>query len=312
LIFYLFIDGVGFGKNDLDINPFTRYAEGFFLPLANKSITHSSISKGIYLETDASMGIPGLPQSATGQTAIWTGINAPQILQRHISGFPSFTLRKIINDLSIVKILDENQKKVRFLNAYSPVYFQHVANKPKLVSASTMVQLASKLPLLTLDDIREDKAIFMDINHEFFIQFAKDFLHPDDELLNIRDPYLVGKKIMKTYSDHDLVLFEYFLTDKMGHDQNWDLSKKVISTVEKFIEGLVDGMSEKDQIIITSDHGNLEDLSTNTHTKNKVPCYLIGNYTDTYKTKINTLADIVPCIYNTLDVQIELKWEKKD
>ena len=80
MIVYFFIDGVGFGENDIEKNPFAKFAKGFFLPLANKPLpTNSKLTEGAYIKTDASMGIKGLPQSATGQTAIWTGINAPQV-----------------------------------------------------------------------------------------------------------------------------------------------------------------------------------------------------------------------------------------
>ena len=311
MIFYFFIDGIGFGENDESKNPYAKFAKGFFLPLANKPVPENSkLQNAVYLKTDASMGVKGLPQSATGQTAIWTGIKAPEILNRHVSGYPSFTLRKIINELSCIKILDERNKKVAFLNAYSPVYFSHVVNKPKLISASTMIQLASKIPLLKLESILEDKGIFMDINHQFLREFAKDFLDQSHPLMQLRDPYLVGKNVTKNYLEHDLVLFEYFLTDKMGHDQNWETLQTITNTVEKFIEGVIDSMDEKkDLLIITSDHGNSEDLTTNTHTKNPVPCFLYGNYDESFL-EIKELSDILPRIYKKLNVDFFPTWEK--
>lgn len=310
MIFYFFIDGIGFGEDDETINPFAKYAKGFFLPLAKKSLPkNSKLNSAKYLQTDASMGVKGLPQSATGQTAIWTGIKAPEILNRHVSGYPSFTLRKIINELSCMKVLEERDKKVAFLNAYSPVYFTHMQNKPKLISASTMIQLASKIPLLPLESILEDKGIFMDINHEFLREFAKNFLEPDHALMKIRDPYTVGKNVLSNYKDHDLVLYEYFLTDKMGHEQNWNRLETIIETVEKFIDGVIDSMDESDLLIITSDHGNSEDLSVDTHTKNLVPCFLYGNYDDSFL-EIRELSDILPNIYSKLGIDFKPEWEK--
>lgn len=302
---------MGFGENDETKNPYSKFAEGFFLPMGGKAVPENSkLKNAVYLKTDASMGVKGLPQSATGQTAIWTGIKAPEILNRHVSGYPSFTLRKIISELSCMKILEERNKKVSFLNAYSPVYFSHVATKPKLVSASTMIQLASNIPLLKLESILEEKGIFMDINHEFLREFAKDFLDTEHALMQIRDPFLVGKNVISNYKDHDLVLFEYFLTDKMGHEQNWEKIEKMIHTVERFIEGVMESIDiEKDLFIITSDHGNSEDLSTNTHTKNPVPCFLYGNY-ETNFLDIKELSDILPRIYKKLEIDFLPKWEK--
>ncbi|MBK8395765.1 MAG: alkaline phosphatase family protein [Leptospiraceae bacterium] len=311
MIVYFFIDGVGFGENDIEKNPFAKFAKGFFLPLANKPLpTNSKLTEGAYIKTDASMGIKGLPQSATGQTAIWTGINAPQVLKRHISGYPTFTLRKIIDEFSILKVLEDRGKKAAFLNCYSPIYFENVKKKPKHVSASTMIQQASKIPFRNMEDLRNNNGVFMDISHEFFREFAKDFLPPGDSLLNLRDPYEVGKNVVNIAQNYDLVLFEYFLTDKIGHDQNWEMAEKVIHTVERFIDGIHEAMDKKNhQLIITSDHGNLEDLTVSTHSVNPVPTYLYGNLTEFLKNKISSLSDIVPALYEKLGIEIELKWD---
>ena len=102
MIFYFFIDGIGYGENNPQKNPFSKFAKSFFLPLGGKALPEGSLfSRGEYIQTDACMEVSGLPQSATGQTALWTGINAPKILERHISGFPTFTLKKIIEALQL-------------------------------------------------------------------------------------------------------------------------------------------------------------------------------------------------------------------
>lgn len=129
MIFYMFIDGIGFGPDDPETNPFSRYAKSFFLPLAGKSIPQNATSflkNTVFLKTDASMGIKGLPQSATGQTSLWTGINACKVLQRHLSGFPTFTLKKIISKYSIIRILEEHGFKADLLNCYTPAFTEYV------------------------------------------------------------------------------------------------------------------------------------------------------------------------------------------
>ena len=73
-VLLLFVDGVGLGERDPDKNPLLRarlrrlrVAQG--LPPPDPT--------GLLVPTDACMGVPGLPQSATGQTAILAGVNAP-------------------------------------------------------------------------------------------------------------------------------------------------------------------------------------------------------------------------------------------
>jgi hypothetical protein len=311
MIAYIFIDGIGFGEKDSAKNPFTKFASGFFLPLGGKEPEDGSIFQNCtYLKIDPSMGIKGLPQSATGQTALWTGINAPRVVGRHISGFPSFTLKKIINEYSVIKIFEENGYKASFINCYNPKYIEHIEKNPKHISASTMVQLAAKKSLNTFDDLREGRGLYMDINHLVLKEYAKDILSSDDPLLQERDPYKMGKLFCEIVSNYDLSIYEFFLTDKVGHDQNWDMAKRVIHTVEAFMNGIIENFpKEKGQLILSSDHGNLEDLSVGTHTTNLVPCFLYGKHTEEIKHTVKALCDIVPAIYSIYDIDCKPTWE---
>src|SRR5262245_22302207 len=116
-ILLIFIDGVGIGTrgphNPMDgadatvLNFFQN--EEFAIPF-----------NGVVSVTDAHLGVEGKPQSATGQTTILTGVNAPAFLGQHLSGFPGGSLRAVIQENSILKKLVEQQYKVVFANAYAP------------------------------------------------------------------------------------------------------------------------------------------------------------------------------------------------
>ena len=296
MIFFFFIDGIGFGRNNKNENPFAIYSKNFFLPLADKSHT----SRGVYLKTDSCLGISGLPQSATGQTALWTGINGAKILNRHVSGFPTFTLKKILQKHSIIKILNQHGFHADFINCYFPSFFRKMAENPRLpFSTSTHVQLAAKRPLKTFEDLVNQKALFMDISNQMLFEQFKDLKRklPQESI------YEKGKKFFQNFSEYDFCLFEYYLTDYAGHNQDWKEAEKVIVDLENFIEGLIDGIDKsKDQLIITSDHGNLEDLSTNKHSLNPVPTFLYGKWTDFIKNQIHSLTDITPTIYRILNI----------
>ena len=71
----LFFDGIGVGPNDVDGT--------LFRPI------------------DATLGVPGLPPSATGQTSLLTGINAARHAGGHQLGLPGPTLRPLIESDSI-------------------------------------------------------------------------------------------------------------------------------------------------------------------------------------------------------------------
>lgn len=307
MIFYIFVDGIGLGKYDPEINPFSRFAEGIFSPLGGKSIEDANLPKLTenlhFIKTDAHLGVPGLPQSATGQTALWTGINGALILGRHVSGFPTITLRKIIAKYSMLKILNENNFKCDFLNCFTSPYLKHVTEKPKLVSASTLVQLASLRPLKTIDDLRNGQGLYMDLTHDILKQIASDYLPADDLLLTPRDPKILGSTIFNMFGDYDLTIYEYFLTDKVGHAMAWDKARIVIQNLEDFFFGILSGMNpENDTLIVTSDHGNMEDLSHKNHTESKVPTIIYGKNADRYAENIRSLGDIVPEIYKTFNL----------
>jgi len=294
LIFYVFLDGVGLGKKDPDKNPFSRFSEGFLKALGGYP---SSVPMAV---TDANMGMPGLPQSATGQTAIWTGINPLPRLERHVSGFPTITLRKMIFEASVLKLLSEEGKEVHFSNCYTDGYLEHSQNKPKLVSASTLVQIATGKPLKSMEDLRNGKGLYMDLTHEILREVAK--LSPDDPLFERKNPYEQGKSWKSTAPNADLLLFEYFLTDKAGHAMDWDFAKKCIADLEEFFRGLLDALNPaQDLLLVTSDHGNLEDLSTKVHTSNPVATLAYGKNAERVLSHIHSLPDIVPQIYSELD-----------
>ncbi len=308
MIFYIFLDGIGMGKHDPNSNPFSKFANGFLSPLGGKSIHDANLPKLKgnlhYIDTDAHLGVSGLPQSATGQTAIWTGINGAKTLGRHVSGFPTITLRKIIAKYSILRVLSENGIEADFLNCFTSPYLKHVEEKPKLVSASTLVQLASARPLKTMEDLRLGKGLYMDLTHDVLKQIAKDFLLPDDPLLEPRDPKILGASIFDMFQNYQLSIYEYFLTDKVGHAMDWEKAKIIIDNLESFFYGILETMDiERDTLIVTSDHGNMEDLSQKNHTENKVPTILYGKNADLYASQIKSLDDIVPQIYKTFGLE---------
>ncbi|MCW7467092.1 metalloenzyme [Leptospira levettii] len=308
MIFYVFLDGVGIANYDPKTNPFSRFAKGFLAPVGGISKFDLDLPVNAnhihYLKTDAHMGVPGLPQSATGQTALWTGIPGPKVLGRHVSGFPTITLRKIIAKYSLIKVLNEKGILSDFLNCFSPPYLKHVEEKPKLVSASTLVQLASGRPLKNFEDLRSERGLYMDLTHEIMGTLGIDMLKEGDPLLEKRDPYLLGTKCFQQFSNYQLTLYEYFLTDKVGHAMDWEKAEKVISNLEAFFKGLLTNLNpNEDLLIVSSDHGNMEDLSQKNHTENPAATILYGKDADRFAENIHSLADIVPEIYKTFGLE---------
>ena len=90
----LFFDGIGVGRDEPDENPFAAIDPGWLAPLAGRAPVDGTRFKGL----DATLGVPGLPQSATGQTTLLTGVNAARHIGHHQVGTPGPSLRPLLAD----------------------------------------------------------------------------------------------------------------------------------------------------------------------------------------------------------------------
>src|SRR5262249_52819971 len=149
-VLLIFIDGLGIGERSAD-NPLTQIAD--VAPLAVfKDEEPETLHGGVLARTDATLGIEGRPQSASGQTTILTGINAPQALGHQKQGFPNQALRDIIGEHSIfVQLKNLGIEPNTFVNAYTPQFFN---GTPRWKSATTVAMEAAGLRFNTLDDLR--------------------------------------------------------------------------------------------------------------------------------------------------------------
>ncbi|RQW05985.1 metalloenzyme, partial [candidate division KSB1 bacterium] len=162
-ILVLFIDGLGCGIDDPTINPccFSPHFFRHFRDDAPRQLAAGEYVTGL----DANLDLPGLPQSATGQTALFTGVNAAKVLGRHLSGFPNQKLRDIIREHSILKWFAERGHKAAFLNAFHPPFFDY--NPHDIIghlSATSVTNLVAGLPFFGLDDLKDGRALYQDIS----------------------------------------------------------------------------------------------------------------------------------------------------
>jgi bisphosphoglycerate-independent phosphoglycerate mutase (AlkP superfamily) len=127
----------------------------------------------------------------------------------------------------------------------------------------------------------------------------------DTPLLN---PHQAGERLHLLTKTCELAFFEYWLTDIVGHHQDMEAAIDLLELFDTVLGSLADFWDDENGlIIVTSDHGNLEDLSTRRHTRNDVPLLLIGspanregfidnlNQASGIKGKID-LTDITPAI----------------
>ena len=290
----LFIDGVGIGDNEPDFNPCASSETGIFnsvpLPL-----------DGFKVGLDANLNTDGLPQSATGQTAIYTGINTAQLIGRHLFGFPNNPLRNLLATESLFVKLTEQGKTCRFLNAFRPLFFTSPEIfKDMRMSATTEMNRAAGLPFNTIHEIKKGRALY----HDYSNRVLRD-LHFKMPEFSASD---AAETMLNVSHEFDLLLYEYFETDRAGHDRDLKNAIFEIHKVEKLIVEIVKRINLIDTILIViSDHGNIEDLRTKSHTRNPAFCAVWNNGDEKALLSLKSITDIYGYIMQTLNTKKSVK-----
>jgi hypothetical protein len=235
---------------------------------------------------DACLGVPGLPQSATGQTALFTGVNAQALVGDHVTAFPTDQLREVIAKHSLLKQVADLDKRVLFANAHSERFWQMIHERRRRLGASTLTALAAGAPIPTLDDLIKGRAVLWDITHEIASG------HLGYELPEV-SPEEAGARLARLAAEYDLVLYESFLTDLAGHrriEPEW-----VLSRLDAFLGAILVHRSPETTLVVSSDHGNLEDATTKAHTTNPVPLLVVGPAADCFL-HATAITDVAPAI----------------
>jgi hypothetical protein len=289
-VLLLFIDGLGIGARD-SFNPFNELdgAE----PLAIfRDEEPQLLFDGKLSRTDACLGIEGRPQSASGQTTILTGVNVPLKLGYHKQGFPNEAMREIIRKRSIfLQLRRASIAPNVFANAYTKRFFE---TRPRWISATTAAVEAAQMSFCTLADLRSNRALFHDFTNEQLIAGG-------EADIALRTPEEAGATLAAITNAHRFTLYEFFMTDKIGHAQDMPGARKLILSLSAFVRAVLAHLDlSRTTILLTSDHGNIEDLSTRSHTLNFVPTIVWGAHRHALAQRIRTLADISPAIIDVL------------
>lgn len=286
-VLLIFIDGVGIGTRG-EHNPLDGLESEFFSIFQGEQPRLSF--DGVMAETDARLGVDGLPQSATGQTAILTGVNAAKLIGRHLHGYPSPRLKQALAEQSIYKKLLALGRSVTFANAYSRGY---IDNPPRFISATTVAAQTAGLTLRMIEDLQEGRAVSHDFTNRFLIEKGFE--------LDVCTPELAGARLAALTANHDFTLYEHFITDRIGHAQRGDLARDHVLELTRFVRAVLEAADlSRLTVVLTSDHGNIEDLSTRSHTLNPVATLAFGPAREHLTSRVRSLTDITPAIVDAL------------
>ncbi|HSB82800.1 MAG TPA: peptidase [Candidatus Methylomirabilis sp.] len=288
-VLLLFVDGLGLGEDDAGTNPLARARLGRLRLFRDRPAPDPSAA---FVPTDACLGVAGLPQSATGQTSILAGVNAAAAVGRHVNGYCTGSLAALLNGRSLFSRVRAAGGEATFANAYTPRFLE---KPPRFLSVSTVATGQAGLRFRTLEDLARGEAVFHD--------FTNRLLPERGYYLPPVTPREAGGRLAKLAEVHTFTMYEHFLPDLAGHAQDMERGVKLLENLEAFLDAVLTGLDlSRTLVVLTSDHGNLEDLSTKRHTRNPVPTLLWGRGAAEAVAGIGSLPDISPAILRHLNM----------
>jgi hypothetical protein len=292
-VLIIFLDGVGIGEKDAEKNPFFsrnfKFIKDIFGETPHLNNSYIDRDNKYLFPVDAAMGITGIPQSGTGQTSILCGVNASEILNRHFGPFPHSILLPVLKEHNLFHSLMEIGKNVCFANAYPQRFFDYLESGHKRMGSFAHAALLSGMRLNDVSDVSLGKALSAEITNKVW----------NEKLgynLEIISPAQAAKRLLNISSTYDFTIYEYFLTDHLGHGRNKEYFNEVTESIDEFLFHILTNLPGETTLLICSDHGNFEDISIKQHTLNPALTISAGKNSRLLATSIKKLYHIKPAI----------------
>ena len=281
-VLIFFMDGVGLGPADPETNPFVKASMPALAGLLGESWyvrpdnwetgegRHTN-ERASLVPTDANLGLPGRPQSATGQATILTGRNVSQIVGEHYGPKPNRAVAEVVRQGNLFQEVLAVGGSAALLTPYPQGYFDAIDSGKRLLSSVPLAASSAGLSLMTADDLRAGRAI----SPGFTGQGWHDFLDYSD--IPIMTLVEAGRKIAAVSGGYTFSFFEHWPSDRSGHRGTLPEAVKHLEMIDGAIAGLLEAWDdEHGLLIITSDHGNIEEKDHRQHSRNPVPTILVG------------------------------------
>ena len=299
-VLLVFLDGVGVGDDDPQHNPLvaaslptlsalcggappTRLPDGAMPP--------ADPGHG-WVAADATLGVPGRPQSGTGQTSLLTGENAAAAFGRHFGPWVPTGLRDLLARRNLLSRTLASGRLPAFANAHPGEGGRHPP--PRRPAAPPLAALGAGLPLRGETALRTGQAVASSITHQPLLRYLPDL--PDIT------PAGAATNLAAIAREADLTLFAHYDTDLVGHRRDLPAAVEVLLRVDAFVAGLLDTLSAGTLLVIASDHGNVEDTRQG-HTLNPVPIIAHGPGADELLTAVRSITDVTPALLGILEVE---------
>ena len=310
-VLIFFMDGVGLGPADPETNPFVKarmpaltglLGESWYGRPANWEMGRGrrTSKRASLVPTDPNLGLPGRPQSATGQATILTGRNVAQIVGEHYGPKPNRAVAEVVRQGNLFQEVLAAGGSAALLTPYPQGYFDAIDSGKRLLSSVPLAASSAGLSLMTADDLRAGRAI----SPGFTGQGWRDFLdYSDIPIMTLAE---AGRKIAAVAGDYAFSFFEHWPSDRSGHRGSLSEAIQHLETIDGAIAGLLEAWDdERGLLIITSDHGNIEEKDHRQHSRNPVPTILVGRDHARLAQQISDLTHIATVVRDFLGLSAE-------
>jgi hypothetical protein len=294
------VDGVGLGEDDPKRNPLASIEFGALTAFAggrrlvqprDRPVAADDRTSGLP-GVDATLGVTGLPQSATGQTALFTGRNAAQHLGRHLGPYPNAELKALLTSDSLWATLRAAGASAALANAYPDRYLERARTGSGRMGAIARGAHTAGVRLRGPEDLRAGRAVSAFVTNQGW----RERLGYDGPLVTPED---AGRVLAGVARDHLLTVFEFYATDVAGHRRDFAAAVSWLQMLDRMVGAARGELGARDVIVVVSDHGNVEDMDTRRHTLNPALALWSG---PPPARPLETLTDVAPAILEVLGV----------
>jgi hypothetical protein len=300
-ILFIFADGVGVGAPDPTSNPILhahmpvmrRWMGGLALTSDSTPLLGAQCA---VVGLDATLGVAGLPQSGTGQTALLTGVNAVRLLGRHSGPYPDSRLRSLLAERSLFATLTRAGLNVAFANAFPDGFLSRARRGTVRASAVTRAALLAGLRLRDAQDLRSGRATSALLTNE---AWRTHLGYEDIPEVSLEE---AGRRLAALAAEHDFTLLEYYQTDMAGHAADMPQAVAVLERLDRFLAGVLSELPGRMALVLASDHGNLEDASTSHHTRSPAVLVVHGPQARQVTADMVDLTHVVALVERLVDL----------
>lgn len=314
-LLFLFVDGVGLAPpgadNPLSSVPMPALAGRIGGPVVSAATPPDDV---LLRELDATLDVEGLPQSATGQTSLFTGVNGAAELGFHQAAYPGATLQRLLAEHSLFRRLVAAGSRCTFANPFPRD--PYTANASRALargsqkatshpargaaagrmrfSATTHAIMAAGLPFRRLRDLARDRAVTWDVCRDRWSRSGDGGLQPIAAVA-------AGRHLATLAAEHDVTLFETFMTDLAGHGRWGWTAEEALTRLDGLLAGVLAAADARLTVLLTSDHGNLESAASRLHTRNPVPLIVWGPGREAFA-GARSLLDVTPSVLDLFGI----------